>query len=314
MSEEPIVMRSPLPYQIAIFLIVNVWAIMCFEMALYQLVDLVSNQFSWLVLGTILLWSMTPILTLCAWKLKERVEVYDPVWDVKIREVSFEEFEKMMKNYNSKYRHMHTSLDLRLLFLVFVCHFTFFSLPFYTMFQSFLLISITPALVALVAVPFGLLFSYFIFKLIPTSATREFPRYSPRRFRNTITFLHEIPGIYWAGIRLSIGEVAGYYTIRDPIPIARIEGIEGAARIECAIDSSEIITRITPIFETEGFKVSDQVKEITPPYSHVKTAKFVHSMLTEYIRHSGGAEILEDVLEDIDTFLRKHESQNKHSM
>ncbi|TFG28632.1 hypothetical protein EU528_10955 [Candidatus Thorarchaeota archaeon] len=313
MTEDSIIVRSPLPYQIGIFLVVNLWAVMCYEMAQYQLVDLGHNLFAWLIYGTILLWSMTPILSLFAWKMKDRVEIYDPVWEVKIREVNLEEFEEMMKDYNSSYKHIHTSIDFRLLVLIFGCHLTFFSLPFYTMTMGFLMISITPLLVALVSIPFGLFFSYFIFKLISNSATREFPTHNPKRFRNAIHCMMSIPGIFWSGIRLSIGESQGYYTLRNPIPIARIEGIEGIARLECIVDNSDDITKIVPIFEIDLLGESNQVREISPPINSYAIAKLVRLIIVAYIQASGGEEILEDVLEEIDMFLRKHEKLDEPS-
>ena len=98
--------------------------------------------------------------------------------------------------------------------------------------------------------------------------------------------------------------------MRNPIPVARIEGIEGTARLECHLDSSGTISSIVPIFDLENFKPSDKIVTITEPITPVKATHLVLSMIQEYIQHRGGEEILEDVLEDIDTFLRKHESQN----
>jgi len=98
--------------------------------------------------------------------------------------------------------------------------------------------------------------------------------------------------------------------MRNPISVARIEGIEGTARLECQLDPSGNISSIVPIFELENFKPSKEIVAISEPVTPVKATHLIRSIIQEYIQNSGGEEILEDVLEDIDTFLRKHESQN----
>ena len=92
-----------------------------------------------------------------------------------------------------------------------------------------------------------------------------------------------------------------------------IEGIEGAARIEGEIDSSGNLTRIIPVFESDDIVTSEKIGDIIEPITPIKTAQLVRLMIQEYLRHSGGEEILDDVLEDIDTFLGKHESKDDTS-
>ena len=307
MSEEPIISKSPLPYQIAIFVVLNIWAIMCYEVAQYQLVNFYQHYLSWLTWATLVLWTMTPGLSLFSWKLKDRVEVYDPLWDVKVREINIDEFENMVRSYSSKYRYLLVSFDYRLLVMTFLCYAAFLALPFYTMGMGLLMISLTPILLCLIAVTFGMFFSYFVFKFIPNSAAREFPTHHPSKLRKAIHCLTSIPGIFWAGVRLSIGESHGFYTLRNPIPIARIEGIEGVARLECNVNNSGTIIRIVPILEIDTLSESDQVREINHSINPQNIAHLVRSVIELYIKQSGGEELLEDVLEDIDTFLSKNE-------
>jgi hypothetical protein len=305
MSDEPIISKSPLPYQIAIFIVLNIWAVMCYELAQYQLVNFYQHIFSWSIYATLLLLSMTPVLSFFSWKLKGTIEVYDPIWEVKVREVNIDEFEKMVQNYSSSYRYFLVAFDYRLLLMTILSYTAFIALPFYTMGTNLLLISLTPMLISLVAIIFGMFFAYFIFKFIPNSAAREFPTHYPKRFRNAISSMMSIPGIFWSGVRLSIGESHGFYTIRDPIPIARIEGIEGVARLECIINNSGTITQVLPIFETDVLSKSNQVEAIIQPINSLKIAHLIQSMIEVYIQHSGGEEILEEILEEIDMFLKK---------
>ncbi|MHA1615339.1 MAG: hypothetical protein ACTSYJ_10880 [Candidatus Thorarchaeota archaeon] len=306
MTEVPIISKSSLPYQIAIFIIVHVWAFMCFEVAQYQMVTLYQSPLSWIGWATLVLTSMLPALGLSAWKLKDCVQIQDHNWNYKVREVNIHEFEEMIKSYNTSYRYLLSSVDYLLLILLSICYVAVIALPFYLMSTNVLVIGATPIILAFFTIVFGLLFSYFIFKLIPNSATPEFPTHQPRRFRKAISFLAHSPGIFWSGVRLTIGESGGFYTIRSPIPVARIEGIEGAARIEGEIDSSSNLTRIIPVFESDGIDPSEKIGDIVEPITTIKTAQLVRLMIIEYIRHSGGEEILDDVLEDIDTFLSKH--------
>jgi len=306
MTEVPIISKSSFPYQIAIFIIVHIWAFMCFEVAQYQMVTLYQSPLSWIGWATLVLTSMLPALGLSAWKLKDRVQLQNPIWKYKVREVNLQEFKEMTKNYNTSYRYLLSSVDYLLLILLFICYVTVIALPFYLMSTTILVIASTPIILAFFTIVFGLLFSYFIFKLIPNSATPEFPTHQPRRFRKAISFLAHSPGIFWSGVRLTIGEAGGFHTIRSPTPVARIEGIEGAARIDGEIDSSGNLTRIIPVFESDGIVPSEKIGDIVDPITSTKTAQLVRLMILEYIRQSGGEEILDDVLEDIDIFLSKH--------
>ena len=308
MTEAPIIAKSPLPYQIAIFIIIQIWALICFEVAQYQMVTLYQSPLSWIGWATLVLSLMLPVLGLCTWKLKDRVQLLNPQWDFKIREVNLREFEEMIRSYNTGYRYLLSSFDYLSLGLLSVSYVLVIALPFYLMRTNSLIIGFTPIILALFTMIYGLLFSYFAFKIIPNSATPEFPTHHPRRLRKTISFLAHLPGIFWSGVRLTLGEASGFYTIRSPIPVARIEGIEGAARIECELDSSGNLTRIIPIFDSEDIVPSEKIGDIVAPITPIKTSQLVRLMILEYISHRGGEEILGDVLEDIDTFLSKHES------
>lgn len=313
MAEAPIITKSVFPYQISLFILIHIWAFICYEVAQYQMVLLFESPFSWIGWGTLVVSSMLPVLGLCSWKLKDQVQLHNPEWEFKIHEVQLPEFKEMTKNYNKNYRHLISSIDYLLIILVSICYVSFIALPFYLMRTNVLIISLTPAILALITIIFGFLFSYFIFKFVPNSATPEFPTHQPRKLRKAISFLVGIPGIFWAGVQLTIGESGGYYTMREPVPIARIEGIEGAARIECEIDSSGNITRIIPTFESEETTPSEQLEDLTDHITPVNTAKLIRLMIQEYLSNRGGEEILEDVLEDIDTFLSKHDTINEPS-
>jgi hypothetical protein len=307
MSESPITTKSAFPYQIAIFIFVNIWGYMCFEVAQYQLVTLYQNPFTWIGWATLVELSMLPVLSLCAWKLKDRVQITSFAWEFRIREVNLQEFKQMVKDYNASYTHLISRVDFVLSILFSGVFFTIIVCPFILVRSIVWVIAASPLILALLTIIFGLLFSYFMFKILPNHSSAEFPPIASRRFRKAIPFLVHIPGIFWAGIRLKIGESGGYYTMRDPIPVARIEGIEGIARIEGEIDSSDNLSRIIPIFESDDFIPSEPIKEITAPITPVRVTSLIRLMIQEYIHNRGGGEILEDVIEDIDSFLGRQE-------
>ena len=309
MTEEPIISKSPFPYQIAIFIFINLWGFMSFEVAQYQLPILFEAPLSWFGWSNLVLLSLLPALGVSTWKLKDRIQLLNPEWDFKTREVGIKEFREMVASYKSSYRYLLSSFDYLMLLLLCICYASVIALPFFLLHTTALIIQMTPILIALLVIIFGFLFSFFIFKYIPNAATPEFPSHDPSRLQKSVNFLVGIPGIFWVGIRLTIGEAGGFYTMRNPKPIARIEGIEGIARLECEIDQSGVILSIIPVFEMENFKPSKELGGVTESITPVNTTHLVRSMIQEYIQHSGGEEILEDVLEDIDMFLRKHEPQ-----
>jgi hypothetical protein len=309
MTEELLDTKSPFPYQIAIFIFLNIWGFMSFEVAQYQLTILYEAPLAWIGWSNLVLLSLLPALGVSAWMLKDRIQLRVPKWNFRIREVGFKEFREMVANYNSNYRYLLSSFDYLVLLATFICYALVVGLPFFLMRTTVLIIQMTPILVALLTIVYGLLFSFFIFKYMPNEATPEFPFHNSRVLQKSIRFLTGIPGIFWVGVQLTIGESGGFYTLRNPISIARIEGIEGVARLECHIDQSGVISSIVPVFEMENLKKTEKLLPINRPITDVKAAHLVRSMIQEYIRQSGGEEILEDVIEDIDIFLRKHESK-----
>jgi hypothetical protein len=63
----------------------------------------------------------------------------------------------------------------------------------------------------------------------------------------------------------------------------------------------------------EDLRESEGVQPITSPVSSNNIASLVRLMLETYIQHSGGEEMLEDVLEEIDTFLNKQNVSDEQS-
>lgn len=308
MVESPVISRSTTFYQIGIFIIIQVWALMAFDIAQYQMVTLYETPLEWLGWASFLFLTLMPILSVLAWKMKERVEFRSVGWNYKIREVSFDEFSQMIKEYNRSYRQIIATLDVRLPPLVGACFIGVLFLPFPLMRSIPVVIGLTPIIIAVLLVVFGILFSYFAFKLLPNSATDEFPTYRSYTLRESVRFLSHLPGIYWSGVRLTIGEAGGFYTIRRPNPVARIEGIEGASRIDCTIDNRGSISHMVALFDSDDSQETSIVGRIDTPVTIVDAARLIRKTLEVYINSREDDEMLEDVLQEIDSFLGKHVS------
>ncbi|MDH4213578.1 MAG: hypothetical protein OEV85_06625 [Candidatus Thorarchaeota archaeon] len=307
MVESPVISKSIIFYQIGIFVIIQVWAIMAFDIAQYQMVTLYETPFEWLGWASLLFLTLMPILSVLAWKMKENIEFKDIEWNYKLREVNFNEFSLMIKGYNQSYRQIIATLDVRLLPLSAACFMGALFLPFPLMRLNPLVIALTPIIIAVFLVVFGLLFSYLVFKFVPNSATHEFPTYEPHTFRTSISFLSHLPGIFWSGVRLTIGEAGGFYTIRKPHPVARIEGIEGAVRIDCTIDHRGSISDMTALVDSENSQESSIIGRIEAPITTLDAVHLIRKTLEMYIKSKEDEDLLEDVLEEIDAFLGKHD-------
>jgi hypothetical protein len=316
MVESPVISKSTIFYQIAIFLILQVWAIMIFEVSQYQMVTLYETPLEWLGWASALFLTLMPVLSVLVWKMKDCVHISNADWNYRTREVTFDEFSHMIKEYNHRYGHLISFLDIRFPPLAMACYVGALFLPFPLMRSTMLLISLTPIILAAILVVFGILFSYLLFRFIPNSTTQQFPNYRPRIFRKSIRFLAQMPGIYWCGIRLNIGELNGYYTIRSPHPVARIEGIEGAARIDCSVDAAGSISSIVALLDSDTSHEPTIVGKATAPITATNVALLIRKILDTYIEKRGGEDVLDEVLEEINMYLEKHEpmkTQNRLS-
>ncbi|TFG32682.1 hypothetical protein EU527_09600 [Candidatus Thorarchaeota archaeon] len=308
MSETLIVKSSSIPYQIAIFILLQIWALMCYEISQYQLVVLYESPFTWFGWITFLLIVLLPILVLLVWKFKDRIQITTPNWKFRIREINENEYEVMVKEYNRQYRDIISSLDYLSFLITIILYFGILFLPFLLMRTNSVIISLTPFIVALMVMLFGLLAGIVVFKAIPTSVAKEFPVQNHKKHRKMVHYLISLPGISWSGIRLIIGEDRGFYTLRNPIPIARIEGIEGVAWIECVEDSDGTSSVIRSQIQNDASKDFVIVGEITLPTKSTAIVELIKRTILLYIDNNGVDEFLEDVLEDIDAFLLMQKS------
>ena len=266
MSESPIVTKSAFPYQIVIFVLIQV-------------------------------------LSLPIWKLKDRVRLDASHWNFLVREVKLKEYKSMIKEYNRKYRQFVSKINYYSIIIAIVFCLMILFIPFPLLRTNSVIIGLSPIIIALLVVGFSLFAGIAIFEAIPNSVTDELPVHNPHKFNKIIQFLSSLPGISWCGIRMDLGEDRGYYTIRNPIPVARIEGIESIAWLECKTNSNDLLTSISSCLEKGESKEPEVIGELKVPTPALPVVELIRKTILSYIDRSENNEFLEEVLEEIDTFI-----------
>ena len=310
-SEGPVRTGSFMFFQIAIFLIVFVWSFIGFEVAQFQLLTLYETPLNWIAWAVFTIVSVIPAITAVTWRMKTQISFIEPEWDFREREVLLIEYEQMMKQYRGEYRNFLSIVDYGQILLAFILSVSSVTVPFLLMRTTYFLIAATPVIFGFLVLIYGLVISSILFKFIPNEATPHFTFGSEKLLRESIKMMGATPGISWTGIGLMLGEASGYYTVRDAVPVARIEGIESAAKIQGIIDDS---ARVSTLMSTLTLDDSDTPKVIGKSSSNVsinQITELVHMTLLAYIETKGADEILDEVLEEVTFFMKRSSDENK---
>ncbi|UCH05303.1 MAG: hypothetical protein JSW05_03840, partial [Candidatus Thorarchaeota archaeon] len=200
-------------------------------------------------------------------------------------------------NYRDPYPLSQTEF---LLFMVALSLVMSFGLPLLILSLSVLLAAFVPYLFGALVLVYGLALAVFLHRMARNSASEDFPLHSKSPIRAGVQTLSATPGISWAGVRLSIGEAGGYYTIRSPTPVARIEAIEGSAQIEMKIDNlgRPAIVAATVV---GGDQSEEKRKEIRLNTTTAvdQLASLVKWSLTTYVDVHGTNEFVEELIEEL---------------
>jgi hypothetical protein len=307
LAETPIRSGSFIIYQIAVFLVVFIWVFIGFEAAQFQLLPSYETPLTWVAWSTFVLLSITPAITAIIWRMKSQIEYIEPKWDFKTREVSLSEYDTMMTQYRSEYRHLLSIIDYNLILLASIIFLLAIVTPLFLLRTTFLLIAATPVVFGFMVLLFGLIYSSIIFKLIPNDATPYFPIVPPKALLPTVRIMQRTIGVSWTGVELRIGEGAGFYTLRDVSPVSKIEGIESVATIRGFMTDSGHTQKIESLLTLDESATPKLIGALTENISPKKTTELVQRTLLTYIEAKGADEILEEVLEEVTHFL-KHKS------
>ncbi|MHA1943491.1 MAG: hypothetical protein ACW96M_03750 [Candidatus Thorarchaeota archaeon] len=305
MIETPLDLKSQTYSQGIIFIVVLAWCFMGFEIAQYRLLNLYELPFEWIAWATFLFVSMFPVLVGITWRMKTSVSYTEPTWDFREREITLPEYENMMKQYRRSYQHILSIIDFPMIFLAAILFSVALLFPFALMRTTIYLIAATPVIFGLLVLLFGIVFANITFKYIPNAATPHFPYLKPGPLRKVVRLIEQAPGISWTGVHTTIGEAGGYFTVREPRPLARIEDIESVARIECDLSDSGDLVRVVSVLQLEGTNETILVDESLDQITPFLTAQIVQKTLLAYVEARGESELLEEVLEDVEDYLRR---------
>jgi hypothetical protein len=303
MTDAPFESKPTIYLQGLIFLIVLAWGFMGFEVAQYRLLNLYEYPLDWFYWATLLFISLLPVLFAIAWRMKTNISYNEPDWDFREREITITEYEGMMKQYQGAYQHVLSMIDYPMIFLLVVLYVGAILFPFVSMQTTIYLIASTPIIFGLLVVPFGIIFANVVFKFIPNEATPYFSYRQPKPLRRTVLLMGRSPGISWAGVRVTLGEAGGYFTIRDPTPVARIEDIESVTRIECELSDEGDITKVVSYLQLDD-EETVVIVETPQQLTQYLTVQIVQKTLLAYIEAKGEKELLEDVLDDVERYLK----------
>lgn len=305
MNNAPLDQKTQLSSQIVIFIIVLAWSFMGFEIAQYRLVNLYEDPVTWISWATLLFISLLPVLIAITWKMKTSISYAEPEWDFRQREITWPEYENMMKQYRGSYQHLLSIIDYPMLGIaaLLVCAALF--TPFALMRSTIYLITATPTIIGFLVLLFGIVVANLIFKYIPNEATSHFSYLQPNLFRDIVHKMELVPGISWAGVQLTIGEAGGYFTVRNQRPVARIEDIESVSRIECQLNGSAELVRVVSILQLEESRELIVVDEATSEISSYLIAQIVQKTLHSYIEARGEEELLTEVIEEVENYLKR---------
>ena len=304
-TEGPVRIGSFRTYQVAIFVIVFIWAIMGFEVAQVRLVPLYEQPLTWIAWSVFVLVSIVPAVAAVAWRMKTQVVYIDPIWNLREREITLAEYEDMMKEYRREYRDYLSEIDYGLIALASIIAFTTVMIPFLLMRTTFLLIASTPIVFGFLVLLFGLVFASFVFKIMPNEATQHFPTVAADSLRPLIGLMHKSPGLSWIGVRVVLGEASGFYSIRNVSPAARIEGIESIAMIKGETDDAGNVLKLSATMNLDDSESPRVIEYSDQEISAKLIAELILKMLQIYIKEKGEEEFLDEVVEDVTIFLSR---------
>lgn len=312
LTEGPIRIGSFRTYQIALFLIVFVWAVIGFEVAQVQLVPLYEKPLSWIAWSVFVLVSIVPPVAAVAWRMKTQVIYVDPLWNLRDRETTLTEYKEMMKEYQKEYRDFLSETDYGLIALASIIAFTAVTTPFVLMRTVLTLIALTPGIFGFFVLLFGLVCASIVFKIMPNEATPHFPTISEKSLHPLIELMHKSPGLSWVGVKLVLGEASGYYSIRSVSPVARIEGIESAALIQGEPDEEGNFSKLSATIVLDESSSQKVTEHSSGEISTRLIAELVLRLLETYIKEKGEEDFLDEVIEEVSAFLSHSAEKEIH--
>lgn len=298
MSEDTPELGSLLPYIIASFLLIQLWGFMAYETAQFQLLSAYERPLTWIFWGAVILLVMIPPVALLSWWMKRRTDL-DLDWEFRDREVVLDEYGEMMREYKRNYLHFISYWDWRLISATLILALSALFIPILLLHTNWVGIAASPFIFGALVVFFGLVLIVTLYGGVSNGVSPEFPVYSLRKISRSVNDLRSIAGISWYGVRITVGESQGLYTMRNPRPVAHVEGIEGVAWVEGVTEDSSNPELIHAVIENKN-GTRELVGNSIELSDTLGVTQLVRSLLDAYIADRGENELLEDVIEEID--------------
>ncbi|MHA1576090.1 MAG: hypothetical protein ACTSU3_01895 [Candidatus Thorarchaeota archaeon] len=299
MSDTQISFKSTWPFIILIVSILLVWAAIGVEITSYSVLIMFSNPLTWLSITGVLLAMPVIPLSLTVSHLKKRIVFFNKEWTFEDREISFSEFEPMMREYSKKYAMVLVHVPV--VEIILALSFTVIAIghPYLIHFFNPISLVFVPYTFGASTIIFGLAVALSVYALTPNDATEHFQFVKPKIFNNAIITFENTLGLSWVGIKVTIGEADGYFTIRFPRIVARIEEIESAIEIVGNVNESGNITNVSAKFLTEPLQSEDE--DLSRVYTRpTDILDIVKESLKRYILSTGDNELLEDLAEELE--------------
>ncbi|MDF1538960.1 MAG: hypothetical protein P1Q69_08655 [Candidatus Thorarchaeota archaeon] len=281
----------------AYFSIILVWAFIGLIAAQQILLQLTVNPILWLVTALSIILSFPVPITLLSWKLKDNLSHVDPQWNFAIRNVSIGEYEQMMDEYISAYpllvSRVHAFRFIFSILIATVC----LIVPYSMSQQSLDVLFLSPTVFGAIIILLGISLTASILPAMPGPLSDEFPVHDIDPFRKALALLSQVPGLYWLGLNMTIGEWEGYYSLRDPIVSARVEGIESVLVIRFEIDNKGRLLQMEFNNESDHQKFPLAEPISNPSLDIIKGS--IRTILRWYMEVSEDPDFLQEVLDDL---------------
>jgi len=232
-----------------------------------------------------------------SWYVKQYNTDIIPKWELVEREVSISDYTIMAKEYNAAYPQLMTNVSPLRIVISLALGILTLSIPVLKFHIPYQALFFVPFAFGILLIFLGITLLFTLLPAAPSSLSSEFPYQSIKKYVKGAKFLYQVPGIYWIGIRLIVGEWSGYYTLRNPSLSARIEGIESVVVIVCKLNSDGNISEVRFLNESHhtNFPFTDPI--LNPSIETLKSS--VLEILNWYIELSDDKDFLKEIIDEL---------------
>lgn len=286
-------------YYIAFFAIIIAWTLIGYGITQNMLVTMLLDPSLWILNIAILVTSLPIPIGIVVWRLKDDIGTVNPEWNYVNRDVEMQEYSRMVNDYNSAYPFLMAKTHFERLLMVLLSGMLCVFFPLVLSFISIDALFVSPHLEGGLLVIYGIFLISFLAAAIPGPISHEFPFQKTSIWPKAIAELIQIPAIYWIGIRLKIGEWKGYFTLREPHLVARIEGIQSIFALSFDVNDKGRIVALSVVNESNNEKLSSISPIIDPSLDAIKST--IKKCLLLYREASEEKGFLDDIINELDS-------------